>query len=456
MSLEVTTKLTIDWKVEGISALLRKGETEDVYHDSEPFDNGRWKLSVQLTRAEKIHCGLYLICLPRDDDRAAASTVESWRRTEAYKYTVSIYKADGSTSITAPRTVDAKTFSSQGSAWGWKDMISRNKLRSALYHEPDAFVVRCEIIPTAPSKPKQIAHAASSDLLDRLLDSRDCSNIVFAIQPSLSSTLSHIFAAKEILVARSSYFRDLFSNDFCESKLRRLNPKTLCGKPSRPFVGDGTDFRVFEQMLMADESVVVVDGSLEPAKVSFAARYKAVTRSDDADVEAKPYMKVLVHDCSYATYFALINFLYTNRISFLPSISDLLVAFQDERREPPNASYTTEMRNIWLDLMTPKQSPLPCNPHAMYRVADRYLLDELKEIAQGFILRSLEALRAAEAALRQGKSGSTLPRTALAKLKRLIGTAVRQHRVTGTLPAGLQRQKEEVEREWRRRQADEQ
>ncbi|GAA5903730.1 hypothetical protein JCM6882_003398 [Rhodosporidiobolus microsporus] len=318
MSLRVSNKFAVQWTIEGIDELLRKAHGSDQNCYGRPI-----------------------------------------RRLPAFITTVITPPV-----VIAPWKTATKVFSSDNPNWGGQNVCGQDKL-GQLAAQENAVVLRCEVSPILWGPRAKEFHTDYGDAARGLLGLTRCSDIIFAIQPTLSSEASHIFAAKEVLVDRSSYFRNLFSSNFCESRLERFDPTTLSGKPSFALRGDGDDFRMFEELLTDEDGVKDMElaSSSEPAQV-------------------------MINDCSYSTYFALLSFLYTSCVTFLPPISDYLVAFQKDAKGS-KATYWLEQRDEWLVEKALNKDPPPCNPHAMFRLADRYLLDELKEIAQGFILRSL-------------------------------------------------------------------
>ncbi|GAA5938786.1 hypothetical protein JCM10213_006119 [Rhodosporidiobolus nylandii] len=77
MSLEVSSKITVDWRIEGIDELLKKAETEDVWSYSSSFLDGQWKLCLKLTDATA--CGTFLHSYKSAEDDAGANKGE-WKR----------------------------------------------------------------------------------------------------------------------------------------------------------------------------------------------------------------------------------------------------------------------------------------------------------------------------------------------------------------------------------------
>ncbi|GAA5885555.1 hypothetical protein JCM6882_007467 [Rhodosporidiobolus microsporus] len=240
-------------------------------------------------------------------------------------------------------------------------------------------------------------------------NSDEAADVVFTIKSQ--DSVGTIFASKQVLMSRSSYFRDLFSSNFSESKLKRLAPQDGPRKPSNTLHGDVPDFQAFKELSSTGDEKEPVASGLSPALTP--AEEGAPPGSWPEDSRLFREIKVegsrraaLSHlqkestdfpSCSYATYHALLFFLYTSCISFLPPTSDYLLTHQPPEGESlvpgawhaPAPVHTDEERDAWLLKNALNRDPAPCSPHAMYRLANRYLLDELKKIAQGYIIRSL-------------------------------------------------------------------
>ncbi|BGP20754.1 hypothetical protein JCM10213_004824 [Rhodosporidiobolus nylandii] len=111
---------------------------------------------------------------------------------------------------------------------------------------------------------------------------------------------------------------------------------------------------------------------------------------EDEDYSMPRYLsQITIKRCSYATVRAFIEYLYTGDISFTPSLSDYLVEKVQQNFQAFSHSHLEQSQQGWLSWQAQRSEPKPCNPHALYRLADRYLEEDLKERAKGFIVRSL-------------------------------------------------------------------
>lgn len=100
----------------------------------------------------------------------------------------------------------------------------------------------------------------------------------------------------------------------------------------------------------------------------------------------------LVH--SYFTYRAMLAHLHTTSTPFFYDPIHLLLELDLRNLESP-AFFDSELR-LFLEQIAAdtKAHPLwagveSCSSHAMYRLSDRYSLDELRELCFGYIVRSL-------------------------------------------------------------------
>ncbi|GAA5869182.1 hypothetical protein JCM8547_005162 [Rhodosporidiobolus lusitaniae] len=82
---------------------------------------------------------------------------------------------------------------------------------------------------------------------------------------------------------------------------------------------------------------------------------------------------------SYATYVAFIEYLHTD----VPPFSNLPSNYLAGRA----AGKIKEARKDWLGKKTFHK--FPATPHSLYRLADQYLMNDLRELCKGYIVRSL-------------------------------------------------------------------
>jgi len=99
---------------------------------------------------------------------------------------------------------------------------------------------------------------------------------------------------------------------------------------------------------------------------------------------------------SFATYRAMIAYLHVPIVPFLPLPSDFLVELaKTDRPEGDPFELVERFPAEWLqeqfDALKGEVDWVvdPCPPHAMYRLADLYNLEDLRDLSLGFIIRSL-------------------------------------------------------------------
>jgi hypothetical protein len=92
----------------------------------------------------------------------------------------------------------------------------------------------------------------------------------------------------------------------------------------------------------------------------------------------------------------MIAYMHVPVVPFLPLPSNFLVELQKEdRKEDDDFDKFRKSPISWLDAAFWKLSGQlgrgidPCSPHAMYRLADCYGMEDLRDLSLGFIVRSL-------------------------------------------------------------------
>ncbi|GAA5884359.1 hypothetical protein JCM6882_002242 [Rhodosporidiobolus microsporus] len=248
------------------------------------------------------------------------------------------------------------------------------------------------------------------ELLDskRLLDNPATTDLIIRAEPFPNSPASYILASQGLLKARWPHFHTLMNSGWNESSSwTSTNPRDLDLRADNPFDGDEDEFARFRRLLIdLEEDHEWSDGqgegkrrfdSVEESVSTASSRSassapKRIKRSTSGsvpeDVIPRYFLQITVKRCSYATFHAFLEFLYTGEISFLPSHSDFLVHDCD------NGRYISESAcehacEIWLQRRAPRTVPAPCSPQAVYCLADRYLMDDLKKRAKRFLVSSL-------------------------------------------------------------------
>lgn len=136
---------------------------------------------------------------------------------------------------------------------------------------------------------------------------------------------------------------------------------------------------------------------------------RSVATATDRDVPGPPKLRVVVKDVAYATYRAVLYYLYTDRIRFAPLSSSFLSSCSPGAtcEQIPNDSQASlgpvtrtgsadvnagaSSRREWIqdwERGNPGH-PVPCSAKAVYRLADKLGLAELKSRAFEHITKSL-------------------------------------------------------------------
>ncbi|GAA6027609.1 hypothetical protein JCM8097_007945 [Rhodosporidiobolus ruineniae] len=378
MSLEYSSKVTIDWTIEGINELLAQGETKDIWHQSPPFEDGRWCLALQLYPPGGEHVGIFLVPLLSHQERQGVGEASLTSRGH-FRCTVKLYSPSGTA---LAQDSFAHEYGLDGASWGWPQMVKRNALREATVHEQNALTFHAELELSKPVKPTRNSVPNSSLLVTKLFNNITYADVAFLVKVSRDSSPSHlVFALKAVLVEGSAHFRTS-SNESSEVEVNI----DWSGKSGHDkLTGDPLDFEAFETCLTKSETT-------PPAGTARSASLTSSTATNTAS-RTKPSSKwmisVTVEGCSYATVQALLFFLHGGNITFLPLLSSFLIAFQDDPPDSNASPYSAAARNAWLAKNAKQKDPTPCSSYGLYRLADRWMLEVPKGQAKEFILKGL-------------------------------------------------------------------
>ncbi|GAA5900405.1 hypothetical protein JCM6882_001239 [Rhodosporidiobolus microsporus] len=194
-----------------------------------------------------------------------------------------------------------------------------------------------------------------------------------------------LYANKAFLIKRSEYFRSMFSSDFSEgasaddvdddppSKRRKLDRSE---EPSPP-----------PEMGAAATEWQDDDDSLEWLPQDWVEEHGPSTVKEEPVEEGDKVEGVVrVTDTGYTTYRAMLYFLYTERVAFTPPASNFAVALAAETTNGQSR------RDYLLEQSDPHVGDVePASAHAVYRLADKLGLDELKDEAKSAILAGFSA-----------------------------------------------------------------
>ncbi|GAA5927816.1 hypothetical protein JCM10213_000899 [Rhodosporidiobolus nylandii] len=197
-----------------------------------------------------------------------------------------------------------------------------------------------------------------------------------------------LFANKQFLSARVSYF--LFSSGFAEG----------AEPPSSGDEEPATKRRKIEDSASSSTTVSTQeppspwdddDDSLEWLPDDWLEEHgpKNVEHEDEGSAAGAESSKltVKVTDTGFITFRALLYFLYTNRVSFTPSASLFTVELIKGAASTSSIAKASSRRAFLLATSTKTTYPVEkASPHALYRVADKLGIEELKKRAREAIV----------------------------------------------------------------------
>ncbi|SCV67208.1 BQ2448_5854 [Microbotryum intermedium] len=122
-------------------------------------------------------------------------------------------------------------------------------------------------------------------------------------------------------------------------------------------------------------------------------RHNLVSKARSRAVYSRPRFEVVVTDAAYHSYRALLHYLYTDSITFAPLASTYHVARDAALASDTPFPFTSRRAYLLANTPWPKSKggAGPCSAKAMYRLADKLGLPELKERAYDHIVKSLTA-----------------------------------------------------------------
>ncbi|GAA5913334.1 uncharacterized protein JCM6883_003042 [Sporobolomyces salmoneus] len=388
--------------------MLTNEEIETIrskYGAKEPISLSRtlgsklWKLELCSVDDNDINMlELELHVVPHMADLRLATSAERWAREGSWSWEISLVLPPQPSIVLQRKSFKISKAEFNDSAPGWgKPLISVRDLLF-IFSVTKSVGIRCclsadQSVQLSPTPPNPFIH---------FLDNPTCCDTLFAIHCS-SERVLHVLASRSLLVSVSSYFKTLFESSFAESSARQ---KITLGslKIYRKYASLSfatTKKELFPFTTIASPSASSSESEDDGAASPFPGPYSAVTtvpeRYFEADDSGK-FFVIDIHETDFFAYRSMIAYLHTKYTPLLHLPSDALVEYHQgagagaraDRRTPE--SYLA----LWLvdEFHNSKKHPLytgvhSCSAHAMYRLADRYELDELKEMSLGFIVRSL-------------------------------------------------------------------
>lgn len=439
--------VTLEWTVRNLKQLFEssKGEQKSKVVKSAVFGGGRWQVLFYPNSGHEGggYISLYLSCEPTADEKEKAVNGK-WQREGLYKFTFELRSINKGTSFNTKEAFN-HAFSWKTANWGWAQFAKRDHV----YYAPnavrlqDAFVIVCQIT-DSPAPPTSTVNKASvpRDLLGSigsLLDDPCYSDVEFVLPPRRrGGKTRRIYASKKLLAGRAEYFQTMFSSAFAEGAQDTLTGSTrpLTSIDESDYVNvysnaaEDSDEEDAELDDMAwevssdaglvgkstDDGGVISDTPGLPA--ALVPVPTVVTPSASAApplvVPGPAKVPVVIGDVAYVTYKAFLYYLYTDTIVFAPLKSQFMLSSPSsssfaQALHLPTSSDGAPMhspgmgagtlrtpsagggRRGWLrdwEAVNPDR-PSPCSAKAIYRLADKLDLAELKARAFAHITKSL-------------------------------------------------------------------
>ncbi|GAA6017395.1 hypothetical protein JCM10207_005620 [Rhodosporidiobolus poonsookiae] len=383
--ISLSTTITADWRIDGVGELVKRAKAvpiREIVKVTSPIIDGRWQAELYLngSNAQAGYAGFYLAANPRAEDYQLASSTTKWARCESeVTYRIELIDVPP---LLRPATISAShRFTSNSDDVGWKNAISFTNLQGPL--GPDFLTLRLTI--TSPRSPTN-APISPPNLALQLLNQPKLTDLVIRIEHGGKMAPSFILAQQDVLRKQSSHFRALLSSGFNESrKLVKLDPELLLSNIRRdsPLAGDSADFAHFARFF---------DGGRRRGP-GWAWSYGFGEEEESSEGETESF------DFSYATCRALVEYFYSADVSLCPPASDFFVECNKKGHAYTSAAdYERAMDGYCL---RGAHRPTPCSPHALLRLADRYLENGLRQRAKSFILGSLTVQNVAYEAFSQ-------------------------------------------------------
>ncbi|KAF8636008.1 hypothetical protein AX15_000169 [Amanita polypyramis BW_CC] len=463
--LQEITSITFEWTLRGLKTLFdsTKGEHKSKVTKSPLFGGGRWQILFYANSglpkgegAEGNYVSLYLACEPTTEEKdAAIADSGRWVREGVYKFSFEIRNVAKTVTYNS-KEAQNHSFSWKNANWGWAQFTRRDAI---YYQHPfiksqDALVIACTITssayvpPPVSTVPRRSIPKSLIDTMGSLLDDSVHSDVEFIVprHPTSLRNAKSIWASKRML-QRVDYFDAMFSANFAEGTSTDpiiTEPRSMTGRSFTDYFEDSDqDDDDFESRDLMDEDDSQSDAhgpfsgcldtsssknadsmNQEPGGVDDQSMTESVTLTpptrtshpaelvdSDTNTQDNSKIKVVVRDTAYATYRAVLYYLYTDFIVFAPlsssfaqldststtSSSDVSINTADAQgygytaKKSGRAAPAAVSRKEWIKewCLTNPDKPTPCSAKAVYRLADRLGLLDLKDRAAQYIYKSL-------------------------------------------------------------------
>lgn len=354
-----STKLSGSFEISGLIQAVKTG-IQGVY-ESQLIDQ-RWQIQLSLNNASDV----LLFFLAKH--RPGEALDKDGERKGHYEVSVEMTLGNLTWCYTEPlRRYRPTQYALPAIGWS-TNWFSKSVVFDFLDRDPceDMALINYTIIEQSDAIPPTRAITSFPNVAASLFDDEETSNVVFAISDPRHSTRhdDYIYAHTKILASRADYFKTMFSSPFKEVlRVTSIHELDLGVKD----FGDTSESDLEDESLT--DGTLTVEDSLKDVTSTLKRRVVRVT------------------DASYATYRAMIYYLYTGLWSFAP-----LTSTSQPHRTSSDLSESLNDCNVSepdpIGIITPED--VPCsNAKSIYKLCDRLQIPELKAAALDHIRCSL-------------------------------------------------------------------
>ncbi|GAA6005434.1 hypothetical protein JCM10207_002980 [Rhodosporidiobolus poonsookiae] len=318
---------------------------------------------------------------------------DSWSRSGEFKFVWELTDAAGK--VLGKNVFRQSKWGSregEGAGWGLSQGIKRDVFTNLDIVATNFVTLTCTVLasPYPPEPPAPPKIPPFSDNLrtahESMFNLSSAADVAFTFLDKLGQPDERVLVAnKDFLQKRAPYFETMFSGGFSEgeSVARPLKRLKLDKDSSAAFYPDDDDDDTVEWL--PDELLQRSD-NFEPMEAV------AGEEPTDAAEQDKTRQQIQITDAGYITYRAMLYWLYSEKITFTPLASSYTVAHHATEARTAEAgseaSSTAATRRQFLLSAAPKHdNPVDAaSPHAIYRLADKLDLPELKSEAKEAII----------------------------------------------------------------------
>ncbi|GAA5957289.1 hypothetical protein JCM3765_000414 [Sporobolomyces pararoseus] len=387
-----TAAITVRWKVEDLVAKMEAKQAVSV----------RFAGHIRLTQVIKKDFGC-LMLVPRIRFRKMESDVEVSQGKSTRPKITGIWRIwTALEELTKSGTFTREYNSSQG--WGWSQFISLSRL-SEHCKDDDAFIIECavyyqDILEDPSITPCQELYKSMKDLFEDTT-----TDVIFQIRPESSSFQQRtLLAHQKVLSSQMSYFKTLFNSGFSEGK-------THDDDDSREWLpAEDEDENLLDDKEATNDSLNEQDTDLANIPQTTAETEASQPFDSSPQLGERVVREIIVTDTGYIIYRALLYWLYTHKLVLTEVASNYLVhlnsqhshasASPDDANETSNTQGTTSSikpRRTWLLARAVETRRWnrsedviePASPHALYRLADKLDVPEVKKLTKLAIVNGL-------------------------------------------------------------------